>query len=171
MIIHWLFIVQWPRFGVLIIDVFGSVRSQPTGWEIATFTKPITDDRRTRMVTAGPAGSGHIAYLELRQRALVLQRRRFWREVTYGLVMVGADVLTLFAVFAVLGILPLSQTFGGLGEDGTAFVRGLIPQTPTALARRVALLVFSLIVTRCYAHTERDQHPPRMAASPPLRCQ
>ena len=117
------------------------------------------------MVTAGPAGSGHIAYLELRQRALVLQRRRFWREVTYGLVMVGADVLTLFAVFAVLGILPLSQTFGGLGEDGTAFVRGLIPQTPTALARRVALLVFSLIVTRCYAHTERDQHPPRMAAA------
>jgi len=117
------------------------------------------------MVTAGPLASSRIAHLELRHRALALQRRRFWREVTYGALMIAADVLTLSAVFAVLGALPLSESFGGFGEDGTAFVRGLIPQTPTALARRVTLLVFSLVVTRCYAHTERQQHPARMAAA------
>src|SRR6185369_1141554 len=117
------------------------------------------------MVTAGPQASNHIAHLELRHRALALQRRRFWREVTYGALTIVADVLTLSAVFAVLGALPISESIGGLGEDGTAFVRGLIPHTPPALARRVTLLLFSLIVTRCYAHTERQQHPTRMAAA------
>lgn len=117
------------------------------------------------MVTAGPPASSHVARLELRHRALALQRRRFWREVTYGALTIVADVLTLSAVFALLGALPISGTIGGLGEDGTGFVRGLIPQTPAALARRVALLIFSLIVTRCYAHTERQQHPARIAAA------
>lgn len=79
--------------------------------------------------------------------------------------MLLADVLTLSAVFAILGTLPISETLGGFGEDGQTFVRGLVPQTPTALARRVTLLIFGLFVTRCYAHTERQNHPARMAAA------
>ena len=126
---------------------------------------PVLDDHQTEMVTADASSAPRIAHLELRHRALALQRRRFWREVTYGGVMIVADVLTLSAVFAVLGALPISEQLGGLGEDGQTFVRGLIPQTPAALARRVTLLIFSLFVTRCYAHTERQQHPTRMAAA------
>lgn len=127
--------------------------------------EPYVDDQPNRMVTTAPTSTSRLAHLELRQRALVLQRRRFWREVWFGAVMLFADVLTLSAVFALLGALPISETVGGLGEDGTAFVHGLIPQNPTALARRVTLLVFSLFVTRCYAHTERRQHPARIAAA------
>jgi exopolysaccharide biosynthesis polyprenyl glycosylphosphotransferase len=117
-------------------------------------------------VTAGSTPTpSHLSHLELRHRALALQRRRFWREVTYGAVTLVADVLTLSAVFAVLGAIPFSEQFGGLVEDGTGFVRGLLPQTPIALGRRVTLLIFSLIVTRCYAPTERHQHPARMAGA------
>ncbi len=117
------------------------------------------------MVTESAPDASRIAHLELRHRALVLQRRRFWRELTYGALTLASDVLTLSAVFAVLGALPISASFGGLGEGGESFVRGLIPQTPQALARRVTLLVFSLFVTRCYAHTERREHPARIGAA------
>ncbi len=117
------------------------------------------------MVTAAPESHSRITGLELRHRALALQRRRFWRELSFGAVMLFADVVTLSAVFAILGALPISETLGGLGEDGQTFVRGLIPQTPIALARRVTLLIFALFVTRCYAHTERRQHPARMGGA------
>lgn len=116
-------------------------------------------------MTTVPQSPTRVPGLDLRHRALALQRKRFWREFTFGAVMLLADVLTLSAVFAVLGALPISDTLGGLGEDGQAFVRGLIPQTPTALARRVTLLIFGLFVTRCYAHTERQFHPARMGAA------
>jgi exopolysaccharide biosynthesis polyprenyl glycosylphosphotransferase len=127
--------------------------------------KRTKDDQPTEMVTAPNAEPSTIAHMEWRHRALELQRRRFWREVTYGTVMLFADVLTLSAVFAVLGALPISETLGGLGEDGGSFVRGLIPQTTAALARRVTLLIFALFVTRCYVHTERDQHTTRIGGA------
>ncbi|MDQ8164666.1 MAG: sugar transferase [Gemmatimonadota bacterium] len=116
-------------------------------------------------MTDGASNAPRNAQLELRHRALGLQRRRFWRELTYGVVTLASDVLTLSLVFAVLGALPISASFGGFGEGGESFVRGLIPQTPQALARRVTLLVFSLFVTRCYAHTERREHPARIGAA------
>jgi exopolysaccharide biosynthesis polyprenyl glycosylphosphotransferase len=117
------------------------------------------------MVTANRAEASGLTNLEWRHRALDLQRRRFWREVTYGTIMLLADVLTLSAVFAVLGAIPVSETLGGLGENGESFARGLIPQTPIALARRVTLLIFALFVTRCYVHTERDQHTARIGGA------
>jgi exopolysaccharide biosynthesis polyprenyl glycosylphosphotransferase len=117
------------------------------------------------MVTVSSPEPKAKRHLEWRHRALELQRRRFWREVTYGAVMLMADVLTLAAVFAVLGTLPLSETLGGFGEDGLSFISGLIPTTPIALARRVTLLVFALFVTRCYVHTERQQHSARMGGA------
>ena len=109
----------------------------------------------------------HLTKLELRHRALALQRRRFWREVSYGGVMVAADVLTLSAIFALLGMLPLEGLFPGVGlwEGGVSFVHGLIPQTPVALLRRVTSLLFCLIVTRSYDHTHREQLPTRIAAA------
>jgi exopolysaccharide biosynthesis polyprenyl glycosylphosphotransferase len=121
------------------------------------------DERQTEIVTSeSQPTTNTITHLEVRQRALLLQRRRFWREVTYGAILLLGDVLTLSAVFAVLGALPLSGSLGGLGEDGASFVRGLIPQTPVALARRVTLLVFSLFVTQCYAYADRRQHNARI---------
>ena len=107
----------------------------------------------------------HVARLELRHRALSLQRRRFWRELTYGSILLVADILTLAAIFALLGMLPLDALIPGMGEGGDSFVRGLIPHSPSALARRVTSLLFCLFVTRCYAHTERSKHPARIAAA------
>lgn len=107
----------------------------------------------------------HVARLELRHRALALQRRRFWRELTYGAILVAADIVILAAVFAVVGMLPLDVLIPGMGDGGEAFVRGLVPQNPIALGRRVTSLLFCLFVTRCYAHTERTQHPARIAAA------
>ncbi|MFI5310734.1 MAG: exopolysaccharide biosynthesis polyprenyl glycosylphosphotransferase [Gemmatimonadales bacterium] len=76
-----------------------------------------------------------------------------------------ADIVTVAAVFTVIGMLPLDSLIPGLGEGGEGFVRGLIPHTPVALGRRVTSLLFCLFVTRCYAHTERDQFPARIAAA------
>jgi exopolysaccharide biosynthesis polyprenyl glycosylphosphotransferase len=107
----------------------------------------------------------HLTRLELRHRALALQRRRFWREFSYGAILVLADVLTLSAVFSLLGMLPSDSLIPGMGADGQAFVRGLIPQTAIALGRRVTSLLFCLVVTGSYAQTERQAHPARMAAA------
>ncbi len=114
-------------------------------------------------LTAVPAS--RYPHLELRHRALEAQRRRFWRELLFGALTLFADVVTLAVVFAVFGALPISETLGGLGEDGRSFVSGLIPTTPVALARRVTLLVFSLFVTRSYAMVERRHHPARIFAA------
>ncbi len=114
------------------------------------------------VTSAAPA---HLTRLELRHRALALQRRRFWRELTYGAILVMADILTLSAVFALLGMLPSDALIPGMGDGGREFVRGLIPQTAIALIRRVTSLLFCLVVTGSYAHTERQQHPARMAAA------
>lgn len=115
------------------------------------------------MVSA--AAPVHVARLEHRHRALALQRRRFWRELSYGAILVVADVVTLAAIFSLVGMLPLDSLIPGMGEGGDAFVRGLIPHNPVALGRRVTSLLFCLFVTRCYAHTERKQFPARIAAA------
>jgi exopolysaccharide biosynthesis polyprenyl glycosylphosphotransferase len=104
-------------------------------------------------------------HLTLRHRALSLQRRRFWREFSYGAILVLADILTLAIVFSILGMLPLDSLVPGMGAGGEAFVRGLIPQTAIALGRRVTSLLFCLVVTGSYADTERKAHPGRMAAA------
>jgi exopolysaccharide biosynthesis polyprenyl glycosylphosphotransferase len=114
-------------------------------------------------VTAG--SPVHLTRLELRHRALALQRRRFWREFSYGAVLVLADVVTLSAVFALLGMLQTDAFVPHMGDAGESFVRGLIPQTAIALIRRVTSLVFCLVFTGSYTHTERQAHPARMAAA------
>jgi exopolysaccharide biosynthesis polyprenyl glycosylphosphotransferase len=107
----------------------------------------------------------HLKRLELRPRALALQRRRFWREFSYGAILVLADILTLAMVFSLLGVLPADSLIPSLGYGGEAFLHGLVPQTALALGRRVTSLLFCLVVTGSYAHTERKAHPPRMAAA------
>ncbi len=104
-------------------------------------------------------------HLTLRHRALSLQRRRFWREFSYGAILVLADILTLAIVFSVLSTLPIDKLDPAMGVGGEAFVRGLIPQTGLALGRRVTSLLFCLVVTGSYADTERKAHPGRMAAA------
>ena len=107
----------------------------------------------------------HLTRLELRHRALALQRRRFWREFSYGAIMVLADILTLSAAFSLLRMLPSDALIPGMGVGGEAFVRGLIPQDAIALGRRVTSLLVCLVVTGSYADTERQAHPARMAAA------
>ena len=107
----------------------------------------------------------HLTRLELRHRALGLQRRRFWREFTYGAILVVADIVTLAAVFSLLGMVPVDSLVPGLGDGGESFLRGLVPQTAIALGRRVTSLLFCLFFTGSYAHTERQAHPARMAAA------
>jgi exopolysaccharide biosynthesis polyprenyl glycosylphosphotransferase len=107
----------------------------------------------------------HLTRLELRHRALALQRRRFWREFSYGAILVMADVLTLSAIFSLLGMLPSDQLIPSMGDGGESFVRGLIPQTAIALGRRVTSLLFCLFVTSSYTQTERRAHPTRIAAA------
>ena len=107
----------------------------------------------------------YITRLELRHRALGLQRRRFWREVTYGSILVFADVLTVSTIFALAAMLPLDGILPSLGDGAETFLRGLLPQTPVALLRRVTSLVFCFIVTRSYTQTEREQHSGRIFAA------
>lgn len=114
------------------------------------------------MTASAPA---HLTRLELRHRALALQRRRFWREFSYGAILVLADILTLAIVFSILGMLPVDRFVPAMGLGGEPFVRGLIPQTAIALGRRVTSLLFCLVVTGSYAYTERKAHPARMAAA------
>ena len=95
----------------------------------------------------------------------MLQRRRFWRELSYGAMLVLADVLTLSAVFVFIGMLPLDGILERLGDGGASYVRGLVPQSTVALLRRITSLLFCLIVTRTYTPTERQQHPARIVAA------
>jgi exopolysaccharide biosynthesis polyprenyl glycosylphosphotransferase len=104
----------------------------------------------------------HLTRLELRHRALDLQRRRFWREVSYGAIIVAADVLTMAAVFTFFAMLPFEQAEQLLGQDGRSFLTGLIPVSPPALTRRLTSLVFCLVATRCYSYTERQAIPWRI---------
>lgn len=109
--------------------------------------------------------TAHIARLGARQRAVRLQRRRFWREVVYGGMIVASDAVTLAAVFVILAMVPLADIGAMLGPDGTAFLRFLLPSDPVPLARRVGAMVFCLIATRSYTYTERNQHSGRIMAA------
>jgi exopolysaccharide biosynthesis polyprenyl glycosylphosphotransferase len=108
------------------------------------------------------ASQAHLTRLELRHRALDLQRRRFWREVSYGAIIVAGDVLALAAVFTLFTLLPLDQVHPMLGPDGRSFLSGLIPPSPPALARRLTSLIFCLMATGSYTATERQAVPWRV---------
>lgn len=108
------------------------------------------------------ATQSHLTRLELRHRALDLQRRRFWREVSFGAIIVAADVLALAMVFAIISMLPLDRVHPMLGPDGRSFLTGLIPASPQALARRLTSLVFCLMATGSYTSTDRQAVPWRM---------
>jgi len=108
------------------------------------------------------ATHAHLTRLELRHRALDLQRRRFWREVSYGVIIIAADVLTMAAVFTFFAMAPLERLAPLLGTDGRSFLTGLIPLAPPALTRRLTSLVFCLVATRCYSFTERQAIPWRI---------
>lgn len=112
-----------------------------------------------------PESIAHIAKLGARQRAVRLQRRRFWREVMYGGVIVTSDFVTLAAVFIALSMLPIAQLGGWLGPDGAEFLRFLLPAEPLPLVRRLSALVFCLVATRSYSYTEREFHSGRILAA------
>lgn len=107
----------------------------------------------------------HIARLGARQRAVRLQRRRFWREVGYGALMVLADLVTLAAAFSLLAALPVTWLGGWLGPDGPQFLGFLLPSDPVALLRRLSALLFCLVATRSYSYTEREFHSGRIMAA------
>ena len=107
----------------------------------------------------------HIAKLGARQRAVRLQRRRFWREVVYGGLVVVSDFILLAAAFIVLAMLPLSLAGEWLGPGGTGFLRFLLPAEPLPLLRRLTALVFCLVATRSYSYTEREFHSGRIFAA------
>jgi exopolysaccharide biosynthesis polyprenyl glycosylphosphotransferase len=109
--------------------------------------------------------TAHIARLGARQRAVRLQRRRFWREVVYGGMVVASDAVTLAAVFIILAMVPLAEVGALLGPDGTDFLRFLLPSDPVPLARRLGAMVFCLVATRSYTYTERSQHSRRIMAA------
>ena len=113
-------------------------------------------------VTSTPA---HLTRLGVRHRALDLQRRRFWREVSYGAIIVAADVLTLAAVFTFFAMVPYERVEPLLLADGRSFLSGLIPLSLSALTRRLTSLLFCLVATRCYTFTERQAIPWRIFAA------
>jgi len=110
-------------------------------------------------------GTSHIARLGARQRAVRLQRRRFWREVAYGAVMLLADLVTLAAVFSLLAALPIGRIGAWLGADGAQFLGFLLPSDSIALLRRLSALLFCLVATRSYSYTEREFHSGRILAA------
>ncbi len=107
----------------------------------------------------------HIAKLGARQRAVRLQRRRFWREVVYGGLIIASDFILLAAAFTVLALLPLARVGPWLGSDGADFLRFLLPAEPLPLLRRLTALVFCLVATRSYSYTEREFHSGRIVAA------
>jgi len=109
--------------------------------------------------------AAHIARLGARQRAVRLQRRRFWREVMYGGMIVASDVVTLALVFIAMSTLPLTRMGELLGPDGAEFLRFLLPAEPLPLLRRLTALIFCLIATRSYSYTERELNSGRILAA------
>ncbi len=117
----------------------------------------------TLSVSVEPAA--HIARLGARQRAVHLQRRRFWREVAYGGMVVASDAVTLALVFIIFSMIPLAAAGAYLGPDGAEFLGFLIPAEPLPLLRRLTALLFCLVATRSYSYTEREFHSGRLFAA------
>jgi hypothetical protein len=105
-----------------------------------------------------PSSPSLLVRLEGRQRVLGLQRRRFWRELAFAGAMLSADALTVAVVFVIFAQLPIH-----VGSAHTEFVRGLLPQSPDALLRRVTSLVFCLAATRSYSTTDTGSQTGRIA--------
>ena len=112
-----------------------------------------------------PDRPGHMAKLGARHRAVRLQRRRFWREVAYGVLVLAADFIMLAAVFSILSLLPIDRIGPWLGPDGYDFLRFLLPGEPLPLVRRLTALVFCLVATRSYSYTDRAYHSGRIIAA------
>ncbi|CAN5310949.1 hypothetical protein BH09GEM1_BH09GEM1_18700 [soil metagenome] len=96
--------------------------------------------------------------LEGRQRVLDLQQRRFWRELAFASGMLLADALAIAIVFVLLAQVPLH-----FGPAHAEFVAGLIPPTPSALLRRITLLLFCLTATRAYSTSDSGEQSGRIA--------
>ncbi len=103
--------------------------------------------------------SRKLAYrLEGRQRVLDLQQRRFWRELAFSGAMLSADALTIATVFVLLSLLPIH-----FGREHADFVAGLIPPSPSALLRRITLMLFCLTATRAYSTADSTEQSGRIA--------
>ncbi len=101
-----------------------------------------------------------LARLQGRQRVLSLQRRRFWRELAFAVSMLTADALSIAVVFVVLSQIPLHPS-----APSEEFFRLLIPADPSALLRRIALLIFCLIATRSYSTSLVNEQSGRIAVA------
>ncbi|MDB4915650.1 MAG: hypothetical protein JWM95_3294, partial [Gemmatimonadetes bacterium] len=105
-----------------------------------------------------PVSRGLASRLEGRQRVLGLQQRRFWRELAFAGVMLSADALAIGTVFVLLAQMPIH-----FGPAHAEFVAGLIPPTPSALLRRIALMLFCLTATRAYTTSDSSEQSGRIA--------
>ena len=116
---------------------------------------PEGDQERASQAVLSP---GLFTRLERRQRVLTLQQRRFWRELAFSSAILAADALTIAIVFVVLA----QMTFD-FGPQHSDFVRGLIPQNPPALIRRITLMLFCLTATRAYTTLDAGEQSDRIA--------
>lgn len=94
-----------------------------------------------------------------------MQRRRFWREVAYGSLVLAGDFIALAAAFIALALLPIGTLGDLLGPDGRDFLRFLLPSDPPALVRRLGALLFCLVATGSYSYPARESHSGRIAAA------
>lgn len=109
-------------------------------------------------VDSRPGSREFASRLEGRQRVLDLQQRRFWRELAFAGGMLFADALAIAIVFVLLAQVPLH-----FGPTHAEFVAGLIPPSPSALLRRITLLLFCLTATRAYSTSESGEQSGRIA--------
>ncbi|MEP6992273.1 MAG: sugar transferase [bacterium] len=92
------------------------------------------------------------------QHVVLLQRRRFWRELAFAAAVLSADALTIAFVFVIL-----AQAAIGIGTFRLEFANGLVPLNPPALVMRIALLLFCLSVARAYSTTSSATQSGRIA--------
>ena len=107
---------------------------------------------------APPVSRELASRLQGRQRVLDLQQRRFWRELAFSGAMLSADALTIATVFVLLAQLPIH-----FGSEHAEFVAGLLPPTPSALLRRITLMIFCLVATRAYSTADSTEQSGRIA--------
>lgn len=112
----------------------------------------------TNQVTPPPVSRELASRLEGRQQVFDLQQRRFWRELAFSGAMLAGDALACAIVFVLMAQLPIH--FGPVHAE---FVAGLIPPTPSALLRRIALVLFCLTATRAYSTSDSAGQSGRIA--------
>lgn len=109
-------------------------------------------------INAPPVSRELASRLEGRQHVFDLQQRRFWRELAFSGAMLAADALAIATVFILLAQVPLH-----FGPAHAEFVAGLIPPTPSALLRRITLVLFCLTATRAYSTSDSAEQSGRIA--------